>query len=283
MRSVILLVFFLTGFNSYSSVVIDTLYINRGTDTLFSQQYHFIAFNSSPVFTRTNTSFRLSTNDTLQLVLINTDTLSHDFTIDTILTSGNTVAPNDTITIAFCLTISGTYRFYSSVSGGHQLGASGIITSGYQGYKTYQWNLYDADSSFSRQFNEGLATWIDDSFKPSLYSINGKYYPQTAFDSTSLITGMIGDTIIISVLNSGHMLHAMHFHGFHVKILNASHVPQMNGWIKDSFPVHEGAVFTLMMIPDKEGMYPVHDHNLIASTNAGMYPGGMMAMIDIMP
>jgi hypothetical protein len=57
----------------------------------------------------------------------------------------------------------------------------------------------------------------------------------------------------------------------------------MNGWWKDSFPVKVGDHVTILLVPDKEGMYPVHDHNLVANTNVGLYPGGMIAMLNIMP
>jgi hypothetical protein len=40
-------------------------------------------------------------------------------------------------------------------------------------------------------------------------------------------------------------------------------------------------LMTLQLVPDKSGMYPVHDHNLVTvTTNA--YPGGMMTKIHIM-
>jgi hypothetical protein len=57
----------------------------------------------------------------------------------------------------------------------------------------------------------------------------------------------------------------------------------MINWTKDSFPMAPGATITFLVVPDKPGMYPMHDHNLIVSTNAGLYPGGMMGMFDIMP
>jgi FtsP/CotA-like multicopper oxidase with cupredoxin domain len=79
------------------------------------------------------------------------------------------------------------------------------------------------------------------------------------------------------------MAHSMHFHGYHVKILSSEKTPQMNGWIKDSFPVKTDDKVTILLVPDKDGMYPVHDHNLIATTNIGLYPGGMIVMLNIMP
>lgn len=284
MKKVLLCLIFLAFvFPAQTAVVKDTLYINAGIDTLYSQGFYFRSFNATNVFSRRNVSFKVGVNDTLQLVVINNDTLLHNFTIDSIITSSNTVLPGDTLHVQFKLTTKATYRYYSSTPYGANLGASGLIGVGYETYTNYQWNLFDQDSSYSSAFHQSLITSIDTGFRPAIFLINGFSYPQTSADSTVDIETMMGDTVFIHVLNSGHMVHTLHFHGFHVKIVTSSHTPQMVNWIKDSFPVYENASYTLMLVPDKDGEYPIHDHNLIASTNAGMYPGGMMAMMHIMP
>jgi FtsP/CotA-like multicopper oxidase with cupredoxin domain len=93
----------------------------------------------------------------------------------------------------------------------------------------------------------------------------------------------VGDTIYIVVLNSGKMLHTLHFHGYHVEIVNASINSRYNGWIKDSFGILTGEILMLKLIPNKPGLYPVHEHNLINVTTNGVYPGGMLNLIDIQP
>jgi len=39
----------------------------------------------------------------------------------------------------------------------------------------------------------------------------------------------------------------------------------------------------LRLVPDKEGQYPVHDHNLVAVSGNGLYPNGMFTLIEIQP
>jgi hypothetical protein len=43
----------------------------------------------------------------------------------------------------------------------------------------------------------------------------------------------------------------------------------------------EGSVFRL--IPDQPGEFPVHDHNLVATTGGNIYPLGMFLTMMITP
>lgn len=263
--------------------VYDTLYLNRDTSSLCFSQHVFCSFNASPVFSTINKPIYHAVGDTLMLLVINSDTVDHDFTIDGFITSSNLVPQNDSTQFQLHITSQGSYRYYSSLNNAFQLGASGILQVGYTSYKRYTWNLFDQDSAFSVAFNNATITTIDTAFHPNVFMINGLCYPQTEADSTTLITGMVGDSIVIGIVNSGHMYHSIHFHGYHLQIVSAIPNTSYLGRSKDSFPLAPGEALTLLLVPDKDGMYPVHDHNLIAVTNDGGYPGGMMTMIDIMP
>ncbi|GAB4133287.1 MAG: hypothetical protein Fur0041_05400 [Bacteroidia bacterium] len=261
----------------------DTVYINRAFAPLFTSAFYFCSFNSDTSFSRKNVTYKLSLNDTLNITVYNNDTLPHSFTIDNYITSSNTVLPGTYWTRQLHFSQQGTYRFYSALSNGAQLGVSGVILAGYTGYLRYSWNLFDQDSVFSEAFHQQTLNAINNNFRPGVFLINGAAYPQSSFDAETEINAMVGDSIIITIVNSGHMNHSIHFHGYHVKIVDAPQAPQTVGWVKDSFPVKPGSHVTVLLVPDKEGMYPVHDHNLIATTNIGNYPGGMMAMLNIMP
>ena len=57
-------------------------------------------------------------------------------------------------------------------------------------------------------------------FKPEVFTINNFYFPNTVTDPIGAVTGNVNDSIIISVINSGQMISPMHFHGYHVKIID---------------------------------------------------------------
>jgi FtsP/CotA-like multicopper oxidase with cupredoxin domain len=111
--------------------------------------------------------------------------------------------------------------------------------------------------------------------------VNGRSYPNVESDSTSKIMGMVGDTIQIQVANTGQAVHSIHFHGYHFRVLYSSKSAVHHDWIKDTMPMHPMHTMILELVPDKPGMYPVHDHNLISVTGGGIYPYGLMLMIDI--
>jgi len=258
----------------------DTLYLHH--DTLRSN-WHYMAFNSSPFAETKNAPLKLSAGDQLQLTIFNTDTLMHDFTIDGIIETGNQIPPGGQGVWTFTINTPGTYRYYSSFLYGYGLGASGIILVGYENYPSFYWNLFEQQLSFSTGVLDGSVSAVNSSYKPQYFWINGISYPETLMEPDGMVMGMVGDSIIIAVTNSGKQPQPLHLHGFHVHILQATGSQHMVGWIKDSFPIAPGQSMTLLLVPDKPGMYMVHNHNLRAATNAGLYPGGMMTHIQIDP
>jgi len=138
-------------------------------------------------------------------------------------------------------------------------------------------------SSQSTEIGTGVANSITTPYRPDVFTINGLDYPLNMNDTLGNIMAQIGDSIYIAVVNSGHMAHAIHFHGYHVQILQSFLNSQMNNWNKDSIPIQSRDVVLLLLVPDQPGMYPVHDHNLTAVTSSGGYSGGMMTMIQINP
>ena len=127
----------------------------------------------------------------------------------------------------------------------------------------------------------GIETDITGNYTPNIFLINGYFFPNTNNDSTAKVRQNVGDTVLISIINSGNIDHILHFHGYHVEIIDIKKNVRQKNWIKDTFPVKTGEALTVMLVPDKIGMYPVHDHNLIAVTNGGLYPGGMITMLHI--
>jgi hypothetical protein len=283
MRKLLIIAILFSGMSAGAATIYDTLHINRAFVPLYASAFYYCAFNQDTNFSRANTNYNCEVGDSLVITVINNDTASHSFTIDGFVTSSNVVTAGGQITIAFVPPAQGSYRYYSSLSNGAQLGAAGVIVAGYSNYLRYTWNLFDQDSVFAGRFHLMSVNSIDTSYHPGVFFMNGVSYPSTSGDSTTEIMAMVGDSIVISIVNSGHMAHSMHFHGYHVKILSSEKTPQMNGWIKDSFPVKTDDKVTILLVPDKDGMYPVHDHNLIATTNIGLYPGGMIVMLNIMP
>jgi FtsP/CotA-like multicopper oxidase with cupredoxin domain len=248
---------------------------------VYGRDVHVAAFNASATPKLKNEIIRLDANEVLDLSIVNHDSLIHTFTIDGI--SSVSVNPFDSIFTSISFPANGTYRYYSNESYGQLCGASGIILVGYEDNDRYAWNLFEMHSSLTLALASDSLPSIPPSSEPDLFLINGKYFPQSLQDVDGHVYMNVGDTATIGIVNSGDMDHVFHFHGFHVKILQASVSNTMAGWIKDTFPIKKGEAITVRLVADQAGEYPVHDHNLIAVTNAGLYPGGMITRLSVFP
>jgi len=261
----------------------DTLYIIKQPSSIGIANTHFCSFLSNTTFSRTNFNLQINSGDTLNLTVINLDSLDHTFTIDGVIETNNSISPLDTLNIQILPLADGTYRYYSNPPHGKFLGASGILQIGYEQYKRYCWNLFDVDVDLSDSIAMGMATNISEGYQPSYFFINGNYYPNTITDTLTAINGKLGDTIIVSVVNSGNMTNSIHSHGYHFKIISAKKNTMQIGWLKDSSPFVQTEAATLMIVAHQTGWYPIHTHNLIATTTGGIYPGGMITTINIIP
>lgn len=265
-----------------ASVHSDTLFIISDTTQYDSAVLYHTTFCPTDSFTVKNVLYRINSGDELDLTIINLDTIAHIFDFSNAFTDVN-IPAGDTVQVQQLFNQAGTYRYFSKSPQGLWLGAAGVIQVGYSNHTTFIWNLFDMSIPFNNSVARQGVSSKPSTFRPDFCFINGFYYPQTAQDEDALVTGSVGDTIVISIVNNGLMTHSLHFHGYHVDILETSINNYMTGWSKDSFPVVSGEMMTVQLVPHQPGMYPVHDHNLISVTNAGYYPGGMITQLHITP
>ena len=279
----ITILFLLVAKITFSATVYDTLYINKSPYTIGSFTFDACVFNDSVNFKLENAVIELNEGDNLQLHVVNNDTLEHTFTIDGVINNNNTISAGGTKDFTINFNNVGAYRFYSDVFYGKHLGASSIIMYGYENYPKYYWNMFEQSDTLSHEIALLQTTAIPITYQPDIFTINLKVYPDLNNDVHAKINQQVGDTIYIAVLNSGKMFHTLHFHGYHVDIISASINSKYNGWSKDSFGILENEMVLVRLVPDQPGMYPVHEHNLINVTTNGVYPGGMLNLINIQP
>ena len=268
---------------SFGNIVNDTLFINKDTITVANVTFQVCVFNDSTNFKAQNFTFEIGENDTLQLHVINNDTLEHTFTIDGVITTANLIAAGGTADFEVALPSNGPFRYYSDVTYGRMLGASGVIIKGYSTYSKFYWNMFEQSGSLSYDIVDLTTTSTPISYTPDVFTINFNVPPALNTNVEAKVFGNVGDTLLITVVNSGQMEHTLHFHGYHVEVLKASKNLKMTGWEKDTFPIELGEVVFIRLVPDQPGIYPVHEHNLINVTSSGSYPGGMLNLLDIQP
>ncbi|MCB0761102.1 MAG: multicopper oxidase domain-containing protein [Flavobacteriales bacterium] len=279
MKAFLILIFLVVGGGMLAVDV--TVHLQRQTTSMNLTDVVMSSFCATEEFSAKNALISVGTGELLNLSVVNHDTVVHTLTIDGILESGNDLQPGETVAFELTFNDEGSYRFYSESPMGGLLGASGMILVGFEDHPRYFWNLFDLQTDLTFQLSDGLTDVIPTDYQPDLFFINGAHYPNTINDPNTYVQESVGEQIIIAIANGGNMDHILHFHGYHVEILQSHLQGDRVGWIKDSIPVKAGDALTVMLTPDKPGEYPVHDHNLITVTNAGFYPGGMITYLNI--
>jgi hypothetical protein len=271
-------IFIWAVFQSLFFLAQDTLYINRGVYTINPETIHKIAINDDEIFTRENAVVDVNLNESFSIYLINNDTVQHTLN-SSILSSPVTINPSQGVLINSGALSFGTYLIYHEDSSGDLLGSGVIVRAGINGQK-YSWDLWDMSTTLAEEVYNGDQTDIPSVYRPTFFSINGGVDPMDMM-AGAMIMGNVGDSIYISVVNTGNMTHTLHFHGYHIEILQSDKKPISVGWRKDSFPVFVKDAMTLLLVPHQPGEFPVHNHNLVATLFNNGYPLGMATMLMI--
>ena len=274
----------LFAFNSFSTTVNQSLYIVADSLlTVDSTKVPYITFNETLTYNQSNPIINLMQGDTLHLWIYNTDSLMHDFVIKGI-SSVISIPSNDSAFLQTVFTAKGSYIYHdpSAFPKNTYLGLAGMIVVKNHPFACFYWNIKEHNSDWNNQlFNGSPVNW--NQYDPDYFTINSVSNPNINGDTLARITGQVGDTLFLYITNTGLSIHSMHFHGYHATIKyssrNASHLNRE----KDTFPIYPMETVILRIIPDKEGEFPIHDHNLVAITGNNIYPNGMFTTILITP
>lgn len=276
--------FLLFAKNSNAAVVVKELYIvGDSLQVASGLKIPYLTFNEQNSFSSTNARIIIDSGDDLDLTVFNTDSVTHEFEIKGISTvysipAGNSVQFTSTFSNpgAFVFHDPLDYPNYASV------GLGGMIVVKDHSFSSFYWNIKEHETTWNAQVvNGNYPNW--NTYYPDFFTINGKSNPNINADPDARITGNVGDTIYLYMTNTGQSIHVMHLHGYHADVMYSSKHPQHVGRSKDSQGIYPGEAVVLRIVPDKPGEYPVHDHNLIATTGGNTYPLGMFTTILIAP
>ena len=273
---------FALGLNA--ATVHDTLYINAGTATMYDgTTFPFKAFNGTDQFEGLNKLVRVMAGDDLELVVINNDTEEHGFGIWNTVVVPQVIQPGDTGYVSHSFPDLAAFIYYDHLDfpNNSYMGLSGILAVLGTSDSEYYWDMKTHDSIYSAELDAGNPVdW--NSYDPDHFTINGKGFPAALSDTLINISGSIGDVVHIYMTGAGRSMHSMHFHGYHATILYSSQSPHTEGRSKDTFPIDPMETMVLELIPNQIGLYPIHDHNLVAITGSGTYlNGGILVTVHI--
>jgi FtsP/CotA-like multicopper oxidase with cupredoxin domain len=110
------------------------------------------------------------------------------------------------------------------------------------------------------------------------YTINGHSFPSTLDDSTLLINE--GETILVRFANMGSVHHPMHLHGHEFMVTNIDGNPMPENWRQNTVDIPPGQTVDVVIEGDNPGTWTFHCHVVPHVTNKGVYPGGMLTLLD---
>jgi FtsP/CotA-like multicopper oxidase with cupredoxin domain len=108
------------------------------------------------------------------------------------------------------------------------------------------------------------------------FNVNGKGFP-----STLPIIADKGDWVLIHMANDAELLHPMHLHGFHFKVVGVDGYPlsPANQYMADTLVIAPGSRYDVLVKADYPGVWAFHCHILShVDTSEGMF-GMVTAMI----
>ncbi len=260
----------------------DTVYVQTALTNMGNYDTYRTTFSKSPVFQKNNDFIYADIGENISITVINLDSVEHDLNWYDGISIGILYA-GESLTLTRNFSQLGTYGIYLSDFSGDRLGAFLPICIGLENENHSLWNFWEMEQFISADIANGILNEIPADYRPDIYTINAYHYPTTQVDTLGLIEGTVGDSIYISMINAGNMVHSIHFHGFHVEIVQITKENNRLHWKKDSVPFVENETATLLLVAEKPGNYPVHDHNLISVLTNNTYPGGMISMIHIAP
>ena len=268
-----------------ATLITQQLYINADSlSTVDSVKLPYYSFNDSPVFAQRSVNVELNVGDSLQMFIANYHDVTHHFQIQGISSSLLQVMPGDTQIIIVEFSNPGIFIYHDPLDFpvNTYMGLAGMIIVKDHTHKSYYWNIKEHESDYNVKIDQKLPVdWT--SYVPKYFTVNALSNPHINGDPLSRITGNVGDTIMIYMVNTGMSIHSIHFHGFHVEIVQSSKGSKYIGRSKDTVPLHSMHSVILKLIPDKPGEYPLHNHNLVAVTGNLVYPNGLFSTMMIYP
>jgi len=285
MKHILLFISFYCFLSSYATTVNKKLYIlSDSIQNVDLTKSPYKTFNETNLFTQDNPILEIQVLDSLNLWVVNFDTITHEFAIKGIANSLFSIPVGDSIQFGKLFTEANLFIYYDPLNfpTNSYLGLSGMLIVKDHNYTSFYWNIKEHDNNWNTILGAGgNVDWSI--YKPKYFTINSVSNPNINLDTKARITGNVGQTLILNITNTGQAIHSLHFHGYHAVILKSSKNATHVGREKDTFPIYPMETLVIKIIPDKPGEYPVHDHNLVAIAGNNIYPNGMFSTILILP
>jgi len=144
-------------------------------------------------------------------------------------------------------------------------------------FRRYEDFLAAMKNGYRAPYTRGNAERTE--IRPKFFAINGKSFPAT-IGELGHIKIRRGEYIRIRLVSASWQQHSMHLHGhqFWVVAEDGNTLPYFKRC--NTLHVAPGKTFDIIVFGDNPGFWDFHDHNELHTMNNGVYPGGMMTMLE---
>lgn len=234
--------------------------------------------------------------DVVSVTVTNTLATDHNFMIAGITSDTSPIPRGASKTYTFTATDSnaGSHVYYDTLNNSvnREMGLYGAMiikpasnnlwTGGPVYTSEYTWVVGDMDkANWNDKAGNGAAVNTT-LYQPNYFLINGMGGFDAQVDANTSITGKVGDTVLVRIVNGGQFQYSMHFHANHVKVAALNGVA-LSAPFKQLDVVSVPALGTVDLLYDlnQPGDYLMHVHNAQGETANGVYLNGIMAMVHI--
>lgn len=235
-------------------------------------------------------------NDTVNVTVYNNHTINHNFLVKGITTDTAAIAPGANKKYTFTASVAGTYLYHDTLNNNinREMGLYGaLIVNPADGSKaawtngpTYSfqktWVIGEMDKTRWNDVAGSGGTVSTAVYKPNYFLINGKGGVDAMGDAATTISGNVGQTALVRIVNGGQFYNALHFHGNHFFVISINGVRQSSPFKQlDVINVAPASTTDVLFYLNQPGHYPMHNHTAQMETANGVYLNGIAAMIEM--
>lgn len=289
-----------SGLSAHAAIVNYTLYVTAGSLTVNGAggatmpAWSYTEIAGTPRFP--GPTITASETDTVNITVVNNHTINHNLLVKGITTDTAAIAPGASKKYTFTVSVAGTYLYYDTLNNNinREMGLYGaLIVNPADGSKrvwtngpTYSfqktWVMGEMDKPRWNDVVGSGGTVSTSVYKPNYFVINGKGGNDAMSDPATTISGNVGQTALVRIINGGQFYNALHFHGNHFQVLTINGVRQSSPYKQlDVINVSPAGTVDVLFYLNQPGHYPMHNHTAQMETANGVYLNGIAAMIEM--
>ena len=236
--------------------------------------------------------------DTVNITVVNNHNINHNFVIQGLTSDTAAIAAGSSrlYTVNLGSNSAGSYAYSDTLNSNinREMGMYGALVvkpadgsnTAWTGGPAYTFDRVWVVSEMDKpRWNDvaGAGGTVNTSvYKPNYFMMNGKGGFDAMADANTTISGLLGQTALVRIVNAGQHSSSLHFHGNHIKVVSVNGVHQSSPFLEaDVVNVPPMSTMEVTFYLNQLGHYPMHVHTAQQETANGVYLNGVATMIEM--